>query len=241
MFKTFLAVLWLLGYFILRLPTYWKAKRLQKQGKTQQHQQLVEAEVKRWATRVLRYIKLNLTVVGQENLPPREEVVVFVCNHQSFADIPILLGGLDFARPLLAKKEIGKVPLLSGWMNQLGCVYVEREDARAALNALKECENLLAKGSSLIVFPEGSRSKDGKLGEFKGGAVRMALRAKTRIVPLAIDGSCKVLEGNGYRLRKADVRLTILPPIETATLTRPQQKELPERLQQVISQAMETR
>ncbi len=237
MFKVFIAVLWLLFYFLFRLPVYWKAKRLQKQGKTQEHKELVEKEVKRWATRVLRHIRLNLTVTGMENLPPKDEVVVFVCNHQSFTDIPILLAGLDFPRALLSKKEIGKVPLLSGWMNQLGCIYVERDDARAALNALKKCEELLESGSSLIVFPEGSRAKDGTLDEFKGGAVRMALKAKTRIIPLAIDGSYKALEGNGFRLRKADVRLLILPAVETETLTRPEQKELAGRLQEMIQQA----
>lgn len=241
MLRTILAVIWLMFYLLFCLPTYWKSKRLEKQGKTAGHTALVRKQVKAWATKVLKRVRLNLTVTGMENLPPADEVVVFVCNHQSYMDIPVLLAGLDFPRPLLAKKEIGKVPLLSSWMNQLGCVYVERDDARAALNALKQCEDLLKSGSSLIVFPEGSRAKCDTMGEFKGGAMRMALKTGVRIIPLAIDGSYKVLEGNRYRLQSADVRLVILPGVETAGLSREEQKLLPDKLHDMIQQAKDNR
>lgn len=240
MLRTLFWLTWLFFYLVGCLPRYYKAKRLEKQGKKEEHDQLVQELVKTWATRLLKNIRMTLTVTGQENLPQPDEVVVFVCNHQSYMDIPVLLAGLDFPRALLSKKEIGQVPLLSGWMNQLGCLYVDRNDMRGSLLALKESEELLKSGSSLIVFPEGSRAKSDTMGEFKGGAMRMAFKTGVRIVPLAIDGSYKAFEGNNNRLAKSDVRLFILPGIETKMMSKEEQKELPAKLREIIREAKDS-
>ncbi len=241
MARTILWVSWLFAYLLTRLPLYWKVKRLDKQGREAEKQVIVKREVKKWSERLLRHIGVRLTVQGAENLPGPDEAVVFAANHQSFVDIPVLLYGLDEPYALLARREIGKVPLLRGWMNMLGCVYVQREDMRAAAAALKESEEWLAGGHSLIIFPEGTRARSDTMGEFKAGAVRMALKAKVRIVPVAVDGTYKALEGNGNRLTPADVRLVILPPVETAGLSKEEQRALPAKLEEMIRAAKDAR
>lgn len=241
MLRTIFWALWLFGYFIIRLPSYFKVKRLAKQGKKQEHDALVRQKVSRWAAVLLRHIRMQVAVEGRENLPKAGEVVVFAANHQSYMDIPILLANLDFPHPLMAKKELGKIPFLSGWMNELGCVYVDRDDARASVSALKKAEKTLKEGSSFIVYPEGTRAKSDTMGEFKAGAVRMAYKTGVPVVPVAIDGSYKALEGNRWRLQKSSVRLVILPPVPTQGLSREEQKQLPARLQQIVQEAKEER
>lgn len=241
MLRTFFWIGWLFAYLFTCLPKYFKAKRLGKQGRIQEKEAVVQKKVKHWATLLLRYTKVNLTVEGLENLPPADEAVAFAANHQSYFDIPVLLSGLDFPRALLAKKELGKVPLLSGWMNLLGCLYVDRDDVRSSVATLKQCEELLKSGSSLIICPEGTRSKADEMGEFKAGIVRVASRAGVRIVPVAIDGTFRALEGNRYRMQKCNVRMVILPAIETAGLDRMAQKALPAQLEGVIRTAKDNR
>lgn len=234
MIKTLFWVAWLFLYLIARLPLYWYTKHLQKTGRTQRAQQLITGAMRKWVKRLLRHLGTRLTVEGQENLPGPEGNVVYAANHQSYMDIPIILTALDFPCPLLAKKEIYKVPFLRGWMQLIGCIPVDREDIRAAAAALKECEELLEKGSSLVIFPEGTRSLSNEVGEFKGGVVRVAYKAGADIVPVVIDGSFRILEGNGYRIQKCDVTVRFLPRIATAGLNKSEQKALAQQLETLI-------
>lgn len=241
MLRTFRWVAWLFGYLFLSLPLYFKAKKLGKQGKIQEQQEIVQKKVQGWATELLQKTGVSLTIEGKENLPQNGQAVAFAANHQSYFDIPVLLSGLDFPHPLLAKKELSKVPMLSGWMNLLGCLYVDRNNMKSSMRTLKQCEGVLESGSSLIICPEGTRSKSDTMGEFKAGVVRVATKAKAPIVPVAIDGTWRALEGNNYKMQKCAVRLVILPQVETANLTKEEQKQLPAKLEEMICVAKDTR
>lgn len=232
--RTIFWISYIFLYLIVLFPVYRKACRFQKQGRTKEFDALVRYQVERWARKLLRHIKIEVQVTGQENLPADGEAVVYVANHQSFLDIPILLSNLDSPHGILAKNELDKIPFLRGWMRLLGCVYVDRDDVRSSIAALKTAENTVKGGKSFILFPEGTRTKTGELGEFKAGAVRIAYKAKAKVIPVAISGSYQLLEKNGFRLKKGQVQLTILPGIETKNLTREEQKALPEALAQQI-------
>lgn len=241
MLRTITWIAWLFGYLFTCLPTYFKAKRLGKQGKVEEEQEIVREKVYDWATLLLKKTKVTLVVEGKENLPKEGEAVAFASNHQGYFDIPVLLSGLDFPHPLLAKKELSHIPLLSGWMNLLGCLYVDRKDARSSMRTLKQCETVLESGSSLIICPEGTRSKSDDIGEFKAGIVRVACKAKVPIVPVAIDGTWRALEGNKFRMQKCAVRLVILPQVKTEGLSREEQKEVPEQIREMIRKAKDDR
>ena len=226
MLRTLFWVTWFFGYLLWSMPLYGKVKRLRRQGRAEEGQTLMYKVIKNWATVLLRNIQVKLIVEGIENLPPADEAVVFACNHQSYVDIPVMLAGLDFPRPLLAKSMIGKVPFLGKWLRLLGCVLVKREDMRSSVLALRACEQVVKNGQSIVIFPEGTRSQCDTMGPFKEGIAHVATKTGARIVPMAIDGSHRVLEGSNYRLQKCTVRLVILPPIETAALTKEEKKAL---------------
>lgn len=241
MLRTLFWVTWLFGYFIYKLPTYWKVKRLARQGRTEEHRALVDKTVRGWAQLLMKNIGVPVTVEGAENLPGQDETVVFVSNHQSYIDIPVMLGYLEAPHPLMAKRELGKVPFLGKWMTQLGCIFVQRDDARASVVAMREAEAVLERGSSLIVCPEGTRSRSDEMNEFKAGAVRIATKAGVPVVPVVIDGTWRVLEGSNWKLQKAPVRMVVLPKVETATLSREEQKNLHKVLEEQIRAAKDAR
>lgn len=224
-------------YMLFRVPVYLRVKSLKKQGRQEEADVIIAAHVDGWVSKLFRHIRLNLIVEGQENLPKKGETVVFVSNHQSFLDIPIFLYALDKPHALIAKKELTKVLFIYQWMKALDCIFVERSDIRAAAAAMRDAEELLDKGRSLVVCPEGTRSKTGEVGEFKAGAMRMAFRSGNKIIPLCLEGTGRVLEENGYRLRPGDVYFKILPPVETAGLSREEQKALPRKLEEMVRAA----
>lgn len=237
MLRTLFWLSWMFIYMFCRLPLFLKMQRLEKQGKTLEKQEIIDREVAIWAQKLLSHIKLNVSVSGEENLPKKGQVVVFAANHQSYLDIPILLANIAPPPPLLAKKELGDIPLFGFWMRQLGCVFVKRSDARSGMDAMKDAQSAVENGRCMVVFPEGTRSKGEEMAEFQAGVVRIALRAKVPIVPIAICGSYKGFEGNKNRLKKAHVQLVVLPQINTAQMDRARQRALPEQLANDISAA----
>ncbi|MGD9559447.1 MAG: lysophospholipid acyltransferase family protein [Oscillospiraceae bacterium] len=239
MIRTLGWVIWLFGYLVSRMPAYWRARSLEKKGRTAEKDALVARQCAQWTKKLLHHIKIELDVRGRENLPAAGDAVVYAANHQSFIDIPVLLNVIYPPQPLLARSEIAKVPMLAGWMRLIGCLFVPRGDARASVATLREGEELLKSGKSLIIFPEGTRSKSSEMGTFMAGAVRIAWKAGVPIVPVAIEGTYKGLEGNDYRVLKkpVTVRVAFLPPVDTQDMDKPTQRALPAQLQETIKQA----
>lgn len=161
---------------------------------------------------------------------------MFVANHRSYYDIPLLLAGLDQPYGLLAKEELAKIPLLNRWMKLLGCVFVLRDDMRAAIEALNEATAVVEQGKSFIIFPEGTRYKgeEGGIGEFKGGAFRIAVKTGAPVVPVAITGARALFENRGNRCTPGTVHIRVLPPIQTKGMGRAEQKQLPDAVRQTI-------
>ena len=148
----------------------------------------------------------------------------------------LLLASLDKPYGILAKEELEKIPLLSRWMKLLGCVFVQRDDVRASVRALNDAPAIVESGRSFIIFPEGTRYKgeEGGAGEFKAGAFRIAVKTETPVVPVAISGARGLFEAHGNRTTPGTVRIRVLPPIQTAGMSRAEQKELPAAVRQTI-------
>ncbi len=220
-------------YLIFALPMLWRVRKLKEKGNIEEHDRLVRSMVYNWATRLLKLAGSTIVVTGKENIP--NGPCVFAANHQGYADIPLMLTQLDKPNPLIAKKELEKLPLVRDWMKELNCIFIDRENARQAMDCLKQADALLKEGYSVSIFPEGTRNKGGEIAEFKGGTIRLATRAKVPIVPCCIDGTHNMLECSGYRITPAKLQIHILPAIETADMSREEIKTLDERLRNLIN------
>lgn len=239
MLRTVGLILFEVFYLIGTLFSRPRLRRLQRAGDTAGVRSLIESVAGAWAAATLRHVRADITLEGRENLPPDNTPVVFVSNHQSYFDIPLITVGIDRPRPFIAKQEVRKIPIVRGWMDAWHCVFVNRTDARAAAAAFRDAAKEVAGGGSLIVFAEGTRSRDGQVHEFKAGSFRIAQLAKVTVVPCCIDGTRAVLEGNGMRVkRNAKIRLRILPAVDTSAYTREDWKALPEICRSNIEKAL---
>ncbi|WP_245640238.1 lysophospholipid acyltransferase family protein [Paenibacillus dakarensis] len=184
---------------------------------------------------MLKAAGAKVTVHGAENIP--RDASVFVSNHQGNFDVPIMLGFIGKPKALLAKAELARLPFIRQWMKHLNCIFVDRSNPRQAINSLKEAEKLIKNHYSVVVFPEGTRSKSDEIGEFKPGAFRIASKTGAPIVPIQIRGSYKLMEDNGFWITPAHVTVTILPSIPTEGLSKTEIAALPNQVKELISQA----
>ena len=164
-----------------------------------------------WGRAFVRLGGWKLRVEGMENLPSGGAVLV--SNHQSVVDIPMLLSA--FPRPVrfIAKRELGEIPLLGKAMAAAGNLFIDRDDPRDAVRMLREAGALLRDGRLMVVFPEGTRSGDGSIGEFRPGAFYLAQKSGAPVVPVYIDGGYRAIPKGGFRVRPAGLLVRVLPPI----------------------------
>jgi 1-acyl-sn-glycerol-3-phosphate acyltransferase len=119
-------------------------------------------------------------------------------------------------------------------MENMNCVFMDREDRRQSLQAIKDGIAKLQNGHSLVIFPEGTRSKGDKMGEFKSGSFHLALKSGVPIVPLRINGTYNILESNGNRIKPANISLEAFPPVDPAELGLTDPKAISSYVQQII-------
>lgn len=230
-------IVWFI-YFGLYLLCVWpkqiKARRMYDSGKPKEADEYVRGVVYRWASRLLRLAGADISVKGRENIPS-DRPVIFVCNHRGNFDVPLVLSELDTPHALLSKTAVSKIPFISGWMKMLGCVFIDRSDPRKSLAGLAEVTKIVNNGYSYIIFPEGTRSKGGDLGDFKSGAFKVATDTRATLLPVAIEGTHNLMESNKNLIRPARVRMHILRPIETKDLSRAEMKDMPDKIRSAIS------
>ncbi len=233
-------VIWFIyfwAYLVLVYPKQRKYQALKKAGKlTEAHQQEINDIVEKWAQRLLWVAGLKCQVYGTENLP-KDRAVLFTPNHQGNFDIPLVITRLGRIHPLVAKDSLEKVPFLAAWMKLFDCLFLDRGNPRASVKTFARAEELIKEGKSVIIFPEGTRSKGEEMGEFKEGAFKIALKTGADVVPVSIDGSYKAMEMNGFWIHPAEVKLTILPAIKVADLEGDEKKHLGKRVSESIIKA----
>jgi 1-acyl-sn-glycerol-3-phosphate acyltransferase len=148
---------------------------------------------------------------------PRHPYVV-VSNHESFADI-LLISHLPWEMKWLSKAELFRIPIM-GWMMWLaGDIPVKRGFGPSAVEAMERCRKALRQRVSVMIFPEGTRSKTAELLPFKDGAFRLAIEAGVPILPLALSGTGTALPKHGWRFGRSAAHLRVLEPVDTAGLT----------------------
>jgi 1-acyl-sn-glycerol-3-phosphate acyltransferase len=164
-----------------------------------------------WGRAFVRVGGWALRVEGAGHLPSGGAVLV--ANHQSVVDIPMLLAA--FPRPVrfLAKRELGEIPLFGKAMAAAGNLFIDRDDPRDAVRMLREARARILGGRFVVVFPEGTRSDDGSIGEFRPGAFFLARKAGAPVVPVYIDGGRRAIAKGSLRVRGAELTVRVLPPL----------------------------
>jgi 1-acyl-sn-glycerol-3-phosphate acyltransferase len=156
----------------------------------------------------------KLKIEGIERID-RKEKYIFVSNHLSYFDIPVIISAIPNNIRFIYKKSIAYVPFF-GWAVYFGgYVAVDRSNARNGFHAIKKAASIIKdKGLSFIIFPEGTRSIDGSIGNFKRGAFMLAGEVKEKIVPVTIINSNKILPKKSYKIKSGEIKVIIEKPLE---------------------------
>lgn len=186
-----------------------------------------------WAVTVIqRLVGVRLIVCGLENIP-QDRAVIYMGNHRSFFDVLCTLPLLSGPTSYIGKREFARIPLLSGWMSCLDVLFLDRKNTREGLKMVLKAIDMLERGHSIFIYPEGSRAKTDSMLPFHGGSFKIAGKSGAPIIPVAITNSSRALEDQFPHLpwtRKSTLILTFGPAIETAGLDRQTIRLLPSQV-----------
>jgi 1-acyl-sn-glycerol-3-phosphate acyltransferase len=232
MLRTIIWFIWFGVSLLFTLPFLLVAKLLDWTGNTVARDKFVYKFTSIWAKSQVAMCGAKIEVYGEENLP--EGAALFISNHQSNFDIPIFMGYINRPKAFIAKIETARVPILASWMRLMMCVFMDRKDIRQSIEAINKGAEFLKQGYSTVIFPEGTRSKTGEMGEFKAGSFKLAFKSGVSIVPVAIKGSFDIMGKGSLLIKPALVEIEVLKPIEVSKLSKEEQKNLHIKVQELI-------
>jgi 1-acyl-sn-glycerol-3-phosphate acyltransferase len=180
---------------------------------------------------------MKVAVEGRDNVDGGQSYVI-VSNHQSQYDVFVLYGWLEVDFKWVMKKELRAVPGIGVACDRLGHIYIDRSSHAAAMEALERAKRRIVDGTSVLFFPEGTRSRDGRLKRFKKGAFRMALDLGLPVLPVTVAGTRDVLPPNSIDLRPGSARLVIHPPVSAEALASEDLAEVMDRVRGTIASAL---
>lgn len=209
-----------------------KVRQMRKTMPWQEYRPFVEEEIRKWLLPLVNMAEVNFIVSGQEKIP-KNEAVIYTPNHSGAFDIPAIALTSPTIPLFMAKKELGEIPILKSWMEAVDCVFVDRENKQNARSSLHQAIEAVADGRSMVLFPEGTRYKNGEMGEFRGGAMKIAMETGAKIVPVLIEGTRARLEETG-NITPGTVYVTYLDPIETKGLTKEDFYKMPGQIRALL-------
>jgi 1-acyl-sn-glycerol-3-phosphate acyltransferase len=171
-----------------------------------------------WCRMIARTAGARVRVHGAENIQPGASYV-FLSTHQSYMDIPAMLGYLPAQLRIAAKKVLFRIPFMGWHLTRAGHIPIDRSSTQNAINSMQKAASYLKRGICAFVFPEGTRSRDGYLHKFKKGGFKLALQAGVPIIPITIIGSRQVLPPDEIIFRPGPIDMYVDAPINTAGLT----------------------
>lgn len=214
--------------------------RLQESGDAEAERALIQKVAGDWATGVSDMLKINYVIEGEDNIPASGPIMVYA-NHQSLVDIVAMfyLFGRHFQMGFIAKEEWRKVNALRTGIEISRSVFLIRNNPREALKAVSEATELLKNGYSLVIFPEGTRSRCHEMGEFKAAAFKFAERGNVPILPITIDGTYKIMEEHNSVKYGQTVKLIIHPMVHIETMDKVERKSAYSNIENRIRNGLE--
>jgi 1-acyl-sn-glycerol-3-phosphate acyltransferase len=198
-----------------------------------------------WSAAILKTTGVKVKIVGLERVSP-DTTYVFVSNHQSIYDIPVIFASLPFQLRIIAKASLARFPVLGWHLRRGGHLFVDRRHPDRA-GILARWRRLVSEGLSLIIFAEGTRSWDGRVAPFKAGSFLLAIEAGLPVVPVAVINTRAVMPKGRLRTEPADVQLVIHDPIQPLQLidnrepTAADAKQLADRVHRIVSRTVDAR
>ena len=226
---------WFAKFFTSLVERNKKLKEVREMKRTmpwQEYRPTVDKEIKDWLRPLIDMAGVDFVVQGQEKIPLGEPII-YTPNHAGAFDIPAIVLTAPDSPIFMAKKELGQIPFLKAWMDAVDCVFVDRSNKTSAHSSLQQAIDAVADGRSLVIFPEGTRSKTGELGEFRGGAMKIAMETGAKVVPVLIEGTRARLEETG-NVTAGTVHVTYLDPIETKGLTKEDFFSMPAQIRALL-------
>lgn len=190
------------------------------------------AAAKIWSTKLLKKAKVSIKIKSYNY--DKNKSYIIVANHSSYLDIPILLSSLDIPFVIMYKRELEKIPLFGEGLRLSPFISVDRSNPRDAVKSLASAVNLLSNNISVLIFPEGTRSVDGNLGEFKKGATRIAYKSKSSILPVRITNSNELMKKDSLFIKQGEVLLDIKEEIKFEDYTNIKEDELLRKLKTIL-------
>lgn len=187
-----------------------------------------------WSRLIIRIAGVKLTISGLERVLP-DGSYVFASNHLSYMDTPVVLGHIPVQFRFLAKKGLFSIPFLGYHLQRAGHIAVPREDPRAAIKTMTTAAEIIQQRKiSVLIFPEGGRTRDGALQDFKDGASYIAIKAGVPVVPVALIGTREVLPMGSLNIRPGYVTMRVGTPIPTEGLSLKDRGALTDRVRQEV-------
>jgi len=198
----------------------------------------VDSISKFWAKLNLTLSGVSMTVSGDEFVD-KDQPYIVMANHQSHYDVLALIGYLPLPLRWVMKIELKKVPIFGIACEKVGHIYIDRGKSEEARQSLKVAVEKIRAGSSVVFFPEGTRSPDGKLKAFKKGGFVMALEAQVPILPVTVVGGRSILPKKSLRILPGDMKIIMHKPISVEGYTYETREKLVEQVRKVIEKDME--
>ena len=191
-----------------------------------------------WSKAIVERAHIHLRVEGAEHAK-RSESFVLMSNHQSLYDIPVIYQALDRRIRMVAKQELFQVPIWGRAMQRAGFIALDRGNRERSRQTLSASAGALHDGTSIWIAPEGTRSRDGSLGEFRKGGFYLALQSGCRILPITVVGTRAVLPAKGARITDGcEVKVVVHPPIDPKSFGEERRDELILRVRSAIASAL---
>ena len=190
-----------------------------------------------WAKAILWVCGVKVQIKGLDQVKkgvPR----IYMVNHQSIFDIFTLLACLPVDFKFLLKQELMKLPFFGSAMKRAGYISIDRKNPRKAVKSMNEAAEKIKNGASVLIFPEGTRGKDGVLQTFKSGGFHLALKSGSDIVPVAIVDSHLIVPKGSFRIKKGTIIMNIGPSIPTSDYSKKEMNQLMDRVRDAMLEEM---
>ncbi len=231
MLRTIYVLFRLIIFLIYIEPRYWKIKSLEKKGLIKEKDEILRKTADGFCEVVLKSANIQLNVEGSANLP-KDTPFVLTPNHSSLLDIPIILFALGDITGFVSKIENKKLPFFGRWISLIYSVYIDRSSARNAIKSLNEGAEIIKNGHSQVIFPEGTRTLDGSLNEFKAGSYKLAKKAGAKVIPVAIVGAYDLHKKGSISIKSGLVKVKFFEALDSNLDTN----EMAEISQKLISE-----